>query len=112
MERLTNCNHGGTRSVRLDEESVLKMWSKLAVYEDAEGNGTLIRLPCKVGDPVYWISLFGTGICQGNVVAIKISAFGFDLEISTQGSPLAIKRELEKVFLSEPEAWKVLEGMK
>ena len=64
----------------------------------------------KLGDTVYWISRFGAGICQGNVVAIKISAFGFDLEISTQDSPLAIKRELEKVFLSEPEAQKHWRG--
>lgn len=28
---------------------------KLATYEDAEEQGLLIRLPCKVGDPVYLI---------------------------------------------------------
>lgn len=29
--------------------------TKLAVYEDAEENGLLLRLPCKVGDTVYCI---------------------------------------------------------
>lgn len=28
---------------------------KLATYEDAEEQGLLLRLPCKVGDPVYLI---------------------------------------------------------
>ncbi len=28
-------------------------WSKLANYEDAEEQGTLIKLPCKVGEFVY-----------------------------------------------------------
>lgn len=30
-------------------------WSKLADYEDAEEQGLLLRLPCKVGDTVYHI---------------------------------------------------------
>lgn len=29
--------------------------NKLAAYEDAEEQGWLLRLPCKVGDPVYLI---------------------------------------------------------
>ena len=29
--------------------------NKLAAYEDAEENGTLVRLPCKVGDTVWTI---------------------------------------------------------
>lgn len=29
--------------------------AKLAAYEDAEEQGLLLRLPCKVGDPVYLI---------------------------------------------------------
>ena len=29
--------------------------SKLADYEDAEEQGLLLRLPCKIGDRVYWI---------------------------------------------------------
>lgn len=30
-------------------------WSKLAAYEDAEEQGLLLRLPCKVGDTIYKI---------------------------------------------------------
>lgn len=31
-------------------------WSKLAAYEDLEEQGLLLRLPCKLGDDLYWIS--------------------------------------------------------
>ena len=29
---------------------------RLAAYEDAEGQGLLLRLPCKVGDTIYGVS--------------------------------------------------------
>lgn len=29
---------------------------RLAEYEDAEEQGLLVRLPCKVGDTVYWVT--------------------------------------------------------
>lgn len=34
---------------------VEKIAEKIAKYEDAEKDGRLVVLPCKVGDPVYWI---------------------------------------------------------
>lgn len=34
----------------------LPYYKKLAVYEDAEEQGLLLRLPCKVGDTVYHIA--------------------------------------------------------
>lgn len=33
----------------------LPYYKKLAAYEDAEEQGLLLQLPCKVGDPVYLI---------------------------------------------------------
>lgn len=36
--------------------NIVKSLEKLAEYEDAEENGTLIKLPCKVGDKVYPLS--------------------------------------------------------
>lgn len=35
---------------------ILKMYKKLAEYEDAEEQGFLLRLPCKIGDNVFCIS--------------------------------------------------------
>ena len=34
----------------------LKYYKKLAAYEDAEEQGLLLRLPCKVGDTIYEVS--------------------------------------------------------
>jgi hypothetical protein len=44
MERLTNNKHGNVRSVRFDEESVLKMWSRLADLEDKLESGQLVEV--------------------------------------------------------------------
>lgn len=35
---------------------IQKAFEKLATYEDLEEQGLLLRLPCKVGDTVYYIS--------------------------------------------------------
>lgn len=47
---------------RLDYESeyvpIIDALNRLAEYEDAEEQGLLVRLPCKVGDTVYDISEF------------------------------------------------------
>lgn len=65
MERLTKKYNGknivksghitfiyGTAGNRFEGEAI----DKLSVYEDAEEQGLLLRLPCKVGDTVYQIS--------------------------------------------------------
>ena len=42
--------------------------NKLAEYEDAEKQGLLVRLPCKVGDDIYVIpsqSIYGINIVNG-----------------------------------------------
>lgn len=33
-----------------------KILTKLAVYEDLEEQGLLVRLPCKIGDTVYRVN--------------------------------------------------------
>ena len=40
--------------------------NKLAAYEDAEEQGLLVRLPCKVGDMLYEVDLpeYGVIVCQ------------------------------------------------
>ena len=48
--RLTNKN--GWRSP-MDSDTINAMYEKLAAYEDAEEQGLLVILPCKVGDTVY-----------------------------------------------------------
>lgn len=48
MERLTN---SGTKEAK-SNVTIKEVVDKLAEYEDAEEQGLLIRLPCKVGDTV------------------------------------------------------------
>lgn len=69
-----------------------------------------VKLPCKVGDTVYWISHFKSGIIQGKVSGILISGFGFDLKI-TDATGMTITKEFEKVFLTREEAEKALAEM-
>ena len=45
------CSHGTANC-----KTVREMVKKLADYEDAEGQGLLLRLPFKVGDIIYYLS--------------------------------------------------------
>lgn len=40
---------------------ILKMYKKLAHYEDLEEQGLLMKLPCKIGDTVYSLDRFCGG---------------------------------------------------
>lgn len=59
MERLTRRENGEVCVIDRDNnykeditDVIIKALRKLADYEDAEENGLLVRLPCKVGDMV------------------------------------------------------------
>lgn len=47
MERLTSCD------MYFNDVDKRLFYAKLKQYEDAEEQGLLLRLPCKVGDTVY-----------------------------------------------------------
>lgn len=47
MDRLTSCD------MYFDDTDKRLFYNKLKEYEDAEEQGLLLRLPCKVGDTVY-----------------------------------------------------------
>lgn len=58
--------------------------SKLADYEDAEEQGLILRLPCKVGDTVYKIwscGKHGKSIAEFEVTRIRIDKHGIDFSI-------------------------------
>jgi hypothetical protein len=69
----------------------------------AEQEGRVVVLPCKVGDTAYWASNFGKAVNHGKITAVKISGFGVDLEMVTS-KDLPFKREAERVFLTREEA--------
>ena len=65
MERLTHRYMDGTAWVSLNLVSKMGEYecvglpiTKLATYEDAEEQGLLLRLPCKVGDKLYYIDSY------------------------------------------------------
>ena len=54
MKRLTIKRQNGTYTLKTASAIPFAI-SKLGRYEDAEENGTLFRLPCKIGDPIFVI---------------------------------------------------------
>lgn len=72
----------------------------ISIAEQIDGEhrgGKIVELPCKVGDTVYWASLWGSGISQGEIKEIKISKFGIDLTMLTP-TGITVRREFEKTF--------------
>lgn len=67
MERLTNIGSNGEIWIT-DNDATRRYgrketaYKKLAEYEDAEEQGLLLRLPCKVGDTVYLIKSDGKAV--------------------------------------------------
>ena len=87
--------------------------NKLAEYEDAEEQGLLVRLPCKVGDDLYCI-------VNGEVKKLKVHSFGVpDFEITdiefkyVDGFKIVrfVGEVGKTVFLTREEAEKKLEEM-
>ncbi len=95
MERLTNRE---TRLVKGGKEpTMLDIVHKLADYEDAEEQGLLLRLPCKVGDTVHCI-----------MTSIK----GTNPMIFTQKFDYSMIEHFGKaVFLTKEEAEQALKNM-
>lgn len=73
----------------------------------AEREGRCEVLPCKVGDTVYWCSRFGNAIYKGKVFEIKISNFGFDLELRNADNQRFL-REAEKCHFTRQAAERAL----
>ena len=57
--------------------------NKLGEYEDAEEAGRLIKLPCKVGDTVYWLDGFGD-IRECKVTGFYIYKDYFTVRVRTE----------------------------
>ncbi len=93
-------------------ETVQEGIYRLAELEDKIENGTLIELPCKVGDKVY--RLCGTPkrryikekTCQG------ICFNNFGIEIHTDGAVDVITKQNKNIFLTKAEAEAKLKELK
>ena len=125
MERLTERVNDGLIMTKQDsgdnvsyywdwDEENFKVVEKLADYEDAEEQGLLVRLPCKVGDTVYKITRF----CSGG---IRDCGYSYECSECPEYKPfieyiefkITILKDIGKnVFLTREEAEKKLEEMK
>ena len=71
MERLTQRSFDGTvHATRVGYYDIIE---KLASYEEAEEQGLLLRLPCKVGDTLYDIIDFVEGNNSPEIYVIDAS---------------------------------------
>lgn len=79
----------------------LPYYKKLAAYEDAEEQGLLLWLPCKVGDAVYVI--VGKNISEQRVQRATIDSEG-KIEFCTRKRGFALFDFGKTVFLTRAEA--------
>lgn len=95
-------------------EQVAKWLKELKSYKEAEEQGLLVRLPCKVGDDLYCI-------VNGEVKKLKVHSFGVpDFEITdiefkyVDGFKIVrfVGEVGKTVFLTREEAEKMLKEMK
>ena len=99
-----------------------KIWAmtelreRLKRYEDAEEQGLLLRLPCEIGDTVFWATEKGVleryvasmDLTRKNHVVIKLQPFGLDVE-KYPFSTIAFSKEFGvSIFLTKEEAEKAL----
>ena len=129
MERLTKfflnknmCNASGDickqqKSSPYDEtcccycEIYQKMIDKLSDYEDAEEQGLMLRLPCKIGDELWWFDAFGD--LRTSKVNSMFVEFGIDgIVIETLICNIYAKDIGKAVFLTKEEAEQALSEMK
>ena len=80
---------------------------KLADYEDAEEQGLLLRLPCKVGDNIYIIKPYG--IEEASIAGISeaddIDCFCFEIYIDPDCHEIIALEEFNDTwFLTKEEA--------
>ncbi len=102
MERLTKTysdgTHGANDNLPCGENSYTYkglLLEALGKYEDAEEQGLLLRLPCKVGDIIYVNGILGVGEAE----EYKVIRVDYHSNLATKRSEFYI----EALLVSEPE---------
>lgn len=126
MERLTEWIDDGEHRQAIPKTDIRsnghnKCCNKLAVYEDLEEQGLLVRLPCKVGDTVYRVNAGAKQpiipmtvseihfLCYKNERAVRFDAIGKE----DMGESCYRLEDIGRiVFLTREEAEKKLEELK
>lgn len=68
----TKGTYEDTIPAEMTKNDIRAILKKLADYEDAEEQGLLLRLPCKVGDIVYKVNKASKKISKHRVLKIEI----------------------------------------
>lgn len=88
------------RACESDAEEMDAVYHKLKEYEDAEEQGLLIRLPCKVGDDVWTIMCGMTGkhpaLFRQEFTLSMFSHFGTAVFLTKEEAEAALERMSEK----------------
>lgn len=66
--------------IKEDMPDVRKIEEKLAGYDDAEANGLLVRLPCKVGGTIYLAIRSKKKVRKATVCMFHIDSMGLEVE--------------------------------
>lgn len=103
MERLTERGFDFTSNFvkrDIDSWSIAQALKKLQNYEDAEEQGLLLRLPCKVGDTVWGLIRFSGG---GRVPSwYELCRYTFTLSMFQEiGKTVFLTREEAESALAE-----------
>lgn len=91
-------------------EQVEKWLEELKSYKEAEEQGLLVRLPCKVGDSAFII--VGKDVSKQGIRKIEISDNGIIFKTNRQKRIFSIFEFKKTVFLTREEAEKKLEELK
>ena len=117
MERLTideaieHCNEKTDCSECGQQHAQLAEWlEELKQYRDAEEQGLLLRLPCKVGDVLWWTDAFGD-LCSSEVNSMFIEQGIDGIVIETWICNINGKEIGKTAFLTQEEAEQALARM-
>lgn len=92
-----------------------KAIEKLADYEDAEEQGLLVRLPCKLNGTLYSVNYSNKTIAENTIIKISINDHVkrfYCIDDNLRERIFFSRRIGENVFLTREEAEKKLEEMK
>lgn len=84
-----------------------KLYDKLQQYEDAEEQGLLKRLPCKVGATIYRIYT-GSHIEEDRVESFALMSYGL-VYVDQNGRETKVDKFGRHVFVTKPEAENALD---
>ena len=114
MERLTYRTIKGEAMGNSSVADIGDILGKLAEYEDLDEQGLLLRLPCKIGDPVWRIIISDNYIMPCNVEEFVYSNSLYIIvreELFNTRRGLNINEIGKTVFLTQAEAEQKLKEM-